>query len=259
MTNFDLIIDLHLRNPRQGPGCDTETRRALDLCRLDHSAPITVADIGCGTGASTLALANSLDAHITAVDFAEPFIDRLRERAAQTDLTDRITTQVASMDSLPFRENQFDLIWSEGAIYNMGFAAGLHAWRPFLRPGAVLAVSHLTWTTATRPDAIHQHWSREYHEITTASANLRTIEQEGYEPIAFFFLPPHCWEDNYYAPLRAGFDAFLARHNHSVAARQIIAAEEAEMQLYNAHSQWYGYAFYIALKIDSAQTASPSD
>lgn len=33
----------------------------------------------------------------------------------------RIETLAASVDALPFEEQSFDAIWSEGAIYNIGF------------------------------------------------------------------------------------------------------------------------------------------
>ena len=58
MNELDLIADLHLRNPRQGPGGDTETLQALQLAGLiDADSSLRVADIGCGTGAGTLLLA----------------------------------------------------------------------------------------------------------------------------------------------------------------------------------------------------------
>lgn len=48
---------------------------------LDKSQPLKIADIGCGTGASTLLLGNLLDAQITAVDFLQDFLDILNTRA----------------------------------------------------------------------------------------------------------------------------------------------------------------------------------
>jgi SAM-dependent methyltransferase len=207
MTDLDLIIDLHLRNDRQGPGGEAETRRALDLARVDARADPAIADLGCGTGASALLLSRWLDARVVAIDAAPAFVERLRERADREGLGDRIDARVGSMESPPIGEASLDLIWSEGAIYNMGFGAGVRAWRRFLRPGGVLAVSELTWTTAGRPAEVERHWTREYPGIATVSQNLRTLEREGYAPLGFFFLPRRCWEANYYAPLRAGFEA----------------------------------------------------
>jgi len=250
MTEFDLLIDLHLRNDRQGPGGEHESRRAIELTGPDPTTPINAADLGCGTGASALMLARELNAHITAIDAAPAFIERLRERAAGAGLADRISAQVGDMASPPFREHELDLIWCESAIYNVGFSEGVRAWRRVLRPGGVLAISELTWTTATRPAEIDSHWNAEYPGITTASANLRTLEAEGYAPLGFFFLPPRCWTDNYYAPLHAGFEPFLERHGHSEAAKRIVDTEQAEIELFRQHGRWYGYAFYVARRLE---------
>lgn len=248
MNDLDFLIDLHARNDRLGPGGDDETRRAIELTRLSNASPLTIADVGCGTGASTLALARSVPGRIRAIDMATAFIERLTERVNRAGLGDRIQAEVGRMESLPFDDGELDLLWSEGAIYNLGFEAGVREWRRFLRPGGVLAVSELTWTTATRPDDITTHWLAEYPEVTTASAKIRTLEQAGYEPLGFFFLPEHCWDSNYYAPLRRGFAAFLDRHDQDDVAKKIVDAAKAEIRLHREHGEWYGYGFYIARK-----------
>tara|TARA_Y100001960_G_C14603641_1_gene792095 strand:- start:703 stop:975 length:273 start_codon:yes stop_codon:yes gene_type:complete len=69
------------------------------------------------------------------------------------------------MDDLPFAESSFDLIWSEGAIYNIGFENGIKQFKKFLKDDGVLAVSEITWLTAQRPDEITQYWETNYPEI----------------------------------------------------------------------------------------------
>ena len=124
MNDYALLIDLHKSANRQGPGGAAETEIALNLTGLDSTAILKVADIGCGTGASTLVLTWHLNAHITAVDFLPGFLAVLEERARRQGHSDRITTLACSMDALPFEEKAFDLIWSEGAIDNIGFERG---------------------------------------------------------------------------------------------------------------------------------------
>lgn len=77
VTDFQLLVDLHRPAELQGSGGDAETIRALELAWLDRSRPLKIADIGCGTGASTLLLARELDTDITAVDFLPEFLDEL--------------------------------------------------------------------------------------------------------------------------------------------------------------------------------------
>ena len=121
MEDLQLLIDLHKGADRQGPGGDTETEKALDISMLDRSEPLKIADIGCGTGASTLALARLLKGHITAVDFLQEFLDVLKTNAEKRGVGEKISTLCCSMDNLPFGDEEFDVLWSEGAIYNIGF------------------------------------------------------------------------------------------------------------------------------------------
>lgn len=249
MTDLDLLIDLHLPNPRQGPGTDAATRRALDLSGLRGRAGLEIADLGCGTGASTCVLAEDLDARVTAVDFVPAFLDALRARAAARGVADRIAPLAASFDALPFALGSLDAIWSEGAIYSLGFEAGLAAWRPLLKPGGVLAVSEITWLTAARPTALQEHWEAEYPEIGTASAKLAALEAQGFSPIGYFPLPRAAWMDGYYTPLRARFPAFLAAHEGDPDARRIVDAEEREIALYEQNAAFVSYGFYVARRV----------
>ncbi len=99
MNDLQLLIDLHKRANRQGPGGDSETRKAMELAMPGASEPLKIADIGCGTGASTMLLAHDLDAQVTAVDFLPDFIDVLKIRAESEGLINKINPIVASMDN----------------------------------------------------------------------------------------------------------------------------------------------------------------
>ena len=249
MDELQLLVDLHKDGPRQGPGGEHETRLAVVLSGLKHASDLKIADIGCGTGASTLVLARELDAHITAVDLLPEFLAKLEDAANRAGISDRITTLLASMDALPFAESAYDAIWSEGSIYSMGFAAGIKAWRRYLKPGGVLAVSELTWLTSQRPAELQAHWEKEYPEVDAASGKIAALERLGFSPIGYFPLPEYCWLDNYYRPMQQRIPGYLDRHEGSAEARAIVAAEEKEISLYERHKAFFSYGYYIAQKI----------
>lgn len=247
--DMQLLIDLHRFNERQGPGSAATTQQAIALAGLDASRRLNIADIGCGTGASTIELAKTLDAEIMAVDFVPNFLDTLQLNAQKHAVADQITTVNASMAALPFDEETFDVIWSEGAIYNMGFAAGVSDWRRLLKKGGKLVVSEITWLRAERPPEIQAYWDAAYPEIDTAAAKIKILEQQGYLFEAYFYLPEACWLEHYYQPLQRCFKAFLDRHAHSEQARNIVIAEEREIALYTQQRNVYSYGMYIAQKI----------
>jgi ubiquinone/menaquinone biosynthesis C-methylase UbiE len=246
---MQLLIDLHKSNFRQGPGGDDETMKALKLAGLEKSTPLRIADIGCGTGAATIQLAKELNATITAVDFLPEFLAELQIRAKAEGVAEKITTLSCSMDNLPFADEEFDVIWSEGAIYNMGFAAGVKAWGRFLKPGGKLIVSEITWLTAERPSELQSHWDAEYPEIDVASAKIGILEQHGYCPEAYFYLPEHCWLENYYKPMQNGFAAFIERNGGTAQAKEVVECEQHEIALYEKYRNYYSYGVYIAKKL----------
>ena len=250
MQDYRLLIDLHRQGDRQGPGGDAETEQAVSLAMIDRVAPLKVADVGCGTGASALVLARLLNARIQAVDLLQDFLDVLNYRAERMGVADRVSTQACAMDNLPFAEEELDVVWSEGAIYNIGFARGVSAWRRYLKPGGLLVVSEITWITNARPPELQQYWASEYPEIDVASAKIRILEKYGYSPIGYFVLPEHCWLDGYYRPMQDRFEEFLDRHVNSAEARAVVAAEQREIDLYERYKAHFSYGVYIARRLD---------
>jgi SAM-dependent methyltransferase len=248
LDDLSLLIDFHVDALRQGPGGDEETRLAIALSGLAGRSGLKIADIGCGSGAPTRVLARELDATVTAVDLFPAFLRQLESWAEREGLSDRIEPLAASMEALPFDAEALDAIWSEGAIYNMGFEEGVRNWRRFLKPGGILAVSELTWLTEQRPTELERHWMEHYPQVDTASAKLRILESNGYRPLAYFVLKPHCWLENYYRPMQARFGGFLARHGHAPGATAIVSAEEAEIGLYESNTEFVSYGYYVAQK-----------
>lgn len=248
MSETDLLIELHKNNPRQGPGGEVQTLKALDFIETRNQASLKIADLGCGTGGQTLILAHHTGGQITAVDLFDPFLFELEKRAKQQGLEKKITTLNASMEKLPFQREEFDIIWSEGAIYNIGFETGIKNWKDFIKSGGFLVISEITWITRHRPKEIENFWKLEYPEIDTAGRKIQILEDHGYTLSGYFYLPQESWWENYYLPLQASFPSFLARHN-SREAEKIIKEHQAEMELYEKYKQYYSYGFYIARKI----------
>ena len=138
---FDLalICEYFAHLDRQGPGSPELTIKALSF--IDNLTDESrIADIGCGSGGQTMVLAEQTQGKITGIDLFPVFIDLFNQNVEKRNLQERVKGVVGSMDNLPFREEEFDLLWSEGAIYNIGFERGLNEWRKFLKPGGYVAV-----------------------------------------------------------------------------------------------------------------------
>jgi len=249
MTEIELLIDFHKDANRQGPGSALETMKALNLIGVNQKENLKIADIGCGSGAQTIVLVQNINGQITAVDLFPEFLVELDNKAKKLGLHHRIKTLKKSMEDLPFDNEEFDLIWSEGAIYIKGFETGIKEWKNYLKTGGYLAVSEITWITNSRPKEIEEYWNKEYPEIDTASIKIRILEENGYSPVGYFILSQNSWIDNYYKPMEKRFSAFLEKHNYSEMVRNIVEEHKEEIRKYQKYKDYYSYGFYIAKKI----------
>ncbi len=152
------------------------------------------------------------------------------------------------MDNLPFQDEELDLIWSEGAIYNIGFERGMNEWNRFLKKGGFIAVTEASWFTPERPAEIEDFWMANYPEIDTIPNKIAQMEKAGYTLTAHFILPENCWTEHFYAPQFPAQEAFLKEYPGNAAAADLIAGQRYEESLYYKYKEYYGYVFYIGQK-----------
>ena len=246
--DFNLICEYFSSIERQGPGSNEVTIKALNFIE-NINKESQIADIGCGTGGQTMILAQNTTGQIRAFDLFPMFIDMFNMNAKKLNLNDRVQGIVGNMDNLPFRDEELDLIWSEGAIYNIGFERGLREWRKFLKKGAYIAVTEASWFTEERPAEINDFWMNAYPEINTISNKVAQMQKHGYIPVATFILPENCWIENFYIPQISAQEKFLKKYSGNKTAEDFIASERHEANLYNKYKSFYGYVFYIGKKI----------
>ncbi|MDO9680618.1 MAG: class I SAM-dependent methyltransferase, partial [Bacteroidales bacterium] len=154
---FKLICEYFSAVERQGPGSPETTIKAAGFIDNLNSGS-KIADLGCGTGGQTMTLAQHVPGEITGIDLFPDFIDLFNKNAVNWGLDKRVKGITGSMDDLPFKDEELDLIWSEGAIYNIGFERGLNEWRRYLKKGGYIAVSEASWFTPERPAEIETFW-----------------------------------------------------------------------------------------------------
>jgi SAM-dependent methyltransferase len=228
--------------PRQGPGSEGCTREALRRLGALPPAP-RVLDLGCGSGRSALVLAETLQTKVIAVDIHQPFLDQLRAAAEERGLEDLIEPRCADMRASGVPAGSVDLLWSEGALYLLGFEAGLRLWRPLLAPGGCLVASECSWLTADPPTEAATFFRAGYPGMAGIEQNLGRARAAGFDVVDHFALPPEAWWDEYYAPLEQRMTELAPEADPELAA--VIAETRREIELYRRHGDSYGYVFYL--------------
>ncbi len=246
--DYRLIREYFSSVERQGPGSPEVTLQALNF--VDNlTEKSSIADVGCGTGGQTMVLAQNTPGKITGIDLSPEYIAKLNKKAELLNLQDKVKGIDGSMENLPFQEDEFDLIWSEGAIYHIGYERGLKEWRKFLKKGGYIALSENTWFTDERPVEIQKFWQKAYPEIDTIPNKVAQMQKAGYMPVATFVLPESCWTEHFFPPLLAVQEAFLKRYAGNQAAENFIKHEQYVTELYYKYKAYFGLAFYIGKRI----------
>lgn len=239
-----LFFELYSNLPQQAPGSTKCTQEAYGMLPLTVDIP-QILDIGCGTGRQTLDLLEVCSGQITAVDIHPPFIDELNNTIQRKGLKNKLKAQVADMTNLSFEVAQFDIIWSEGAIYQMGFENGLKAWKNFLKPRGFMVVSEICWIKSKIPQEIMEYWQAQYPGITYIKNLVDISEKLGFDVLSHFTLPEKDWNRNYYLHLSKNLEAFKQKYAQNELALSVAKETETEIAMYKKYSDYYSYLFLI--------------
>jgi len=224
-----------------GPGGDAHTLHVLSL--LPKKEFRLVVDAGCGTGRQTMALAKELHAVVHAIDSHEPFLTDVVKRARQAQLAHYVQAHCMDMKDIPQRFQNIDLLWSEGAAYNIGFPNALATWKSALAPTGIVVVSEMCWLNENPPATVREYFQSGYPDMRTVQLNAAAAEGAGYKVLATYILPREAWVEGYYDVLGPRAQALLNHQDSSV--RDFAAETIKEIDIFEHSSDSYGYAFFV--------------
>ena len=202
-----------------------------------------VVDAGCGAGRQTFVLANELRTLIHAVDSYQPFLDRLRQRAKEKGLAQLVRMHCMDMKDIASVFPAIDLLWAEGAAYNVGFANALTTWAKAITPDGFAVVSELCWLRDKIPEAVRAFFQLAYPQMQSVEQNIQTAVEAGYKLFNTCTLPKETWVKDYYDILEPRAKS-LANHS-DVAVRDFAVETLREIKTFKISEDSYGYVFYV--------------
>jgi SAM-dependent methyltransferase len=247
MEGIEYVYELCEALPRCGPGDNEYTRCAFHAIPHPPKHPF-ILDIGCGTGAQTIELAKISNGKIVALDNHQAFLDKLMDRAESQGRGEKIIPKNISMLDMDFGEETFDIIWSEGALYCMGFQNGLRQCHGLLKNEGFLVVTELVYTTSDPPDILTRYLEDEYPDIKSIENNIELIQKEGLAPVSHFTLPESAWLNNYYIPMEKELPRLKKKYRGNDVALSVFKAFTNEINFYKKYSKFYGYEFFVMQK-----------
>jgi SAM-dependent methyltransferase len=242
---WELFFAVYEALPRQGPGSRGAAERALVLCRDLPPAP-RVADLGCGVGAQSLYLAELTGGVVVAVDRHAASVARLRAAVNRRGLDRRVLPVVGDIGGLALPPGRCDLVWSEGALYNLGLATALSMCRELLRPGGWLVFTDAVWRTDEAPAEVRASFAADYPTMGRVEDVLAAIAASGLSPAGHFTLPDEAWWDDFYTPMERRIAALVEEHAGDAEALAALAELAREPEMHRLHSRHYAYEYFVA-------------
>jgi len=162
-------------------GHAAELRAMIAALPLQHGD--RVLDMACGEGVYTCWLAERVgpNGRVHGVDISAAYLALARERAAATAQRDIMSFQTGNIDSLPFDDDTFDLVWCAQSMYTLPDSErALRELRRVTRPGGTVAIFE--------NDTLHQlvlPWPAEL-ELAVRAAQIRSINETTPSSAKFF-------------------------------------------------------------------------
>lgn len=242
---WEIFFQVFEHLPRQGPGNRACAARALGLCHELPACP-AVLDMGCGVGGQTLHLAELTAGSIVAIDSHAPSIERLKAAVAMRGLSHRVSAIVGDMARPGQPPGAFDLVWSEGALYNLGLREALRICHGLLRPGGYLAFTDAIWRKENPPPEVKAGFDLDYPGMGRLEDDVAAIRDNGFELVGHFTLPDEAWWDDFYAPMVQRIAELRGLHAGDAEASAILDQLAQEPELHRRHAEFFAYEFFVA-------------
>jgi len=201
------------------------TRRAFRMLpKLDRPR---ILDIGCGSGAPTMELARLGQGEVIGIDIDQPALDKLNRKISEAGFSDRIQAVNCSILDMVFPNESFDIIWSEGSIFVIGFERGIREWKRFLKPNGFMVI---------------------HDEKGNVEEKLEQISQCGYKLLGYFILSEDTWWTEYFAPLEKLITKSQTIHTEDPQALEELNQARGELEMFKSNPERNSSVYFVIQK-----------
>jgi len=190
------------------------TRKAFRMLpKLDRPR---ILDIGCGSGVPTMELARLGQGEVIGIDIDQTALDKLARKIRDAVLSNRVQAVSLSVLDMVFPDESFDIIWSEGSIFAIGFKRGIQEWRRFLKPNGFMVI---------------------HDEKGNVEEKLEQISECGYRLLGYFILNEETWWTEYFAPLEKMIAESQADYTDDPHALEELAQAQRELEMFKSNPE----------------------
>ena len=170
-----------------------------------------ILDIGCGSGVPTMELARLGQGEVIGIDIDQPALDKLAKKIREAGFSNRVQAVNCSILDMAFPDESFDIVWSEGSIFVIGFKRGIQEWKRFLKPNGFMVI---------------------HDEKGNVEEKLEQISRCGYKLLGHFILSEDTWWTEYFAPLEKLIAKSQTSYTHDPHTLEELNQAQRELEMF---------------------------
>jgi ubiquinone/menaquinone biosynthesis C-methylase UbiE len=201
------------------------TRRAFRM--LPELDKPRILDIGCGSGVPTMELARLGQGEVIGIDVDQRALDKLNRKIREAGFANRVQAMNCSILDMLFPDESFDIIWSEGAIFVVGFEMGIREWKRFLKPNGFMVI---------------------HDEKGNVEGKLEQISNCGYKLLGYFVLSQDTWRTEYFAPLEKLVAKSQTIHTDDLQVLEELNQARRELEMFNNNPERNNSVYFVIQK-----------
>ncbi|MEX1018259.1 MAG: class I SAM-dependent methyltransferase [Litorilinea sp.] len=221
-----------------------------EICRLQPG--MTQLDLACGKGEMLCLWANAWGIRGTGVDISPVFLAAARRRAAELEVTDRVTLveadagpYLAQSDHPRADAETFDIVSCIGATWiGNGLTGSLNLMRPALKPGGLLLVGEPYWVDPPPAGAPEIVGFGKY-DYASLLGTFERFEAAGCELVEMVLSDLDSW-DRYEAAQWWTVEEWLRDNPHSTDATTIRGLRDESRRNYlTLLRRYFGWGVFV--------------
>jgi ubiquinone/menaquinone biosynthesis C-methylase UbiE len=186
-----------------------------------------ILDVGCGYGIPTIELARLSQGEVTGIDIDQPALDKLSRKIKEMGLTDRVQAVNCSILDMDFPDESFDIVWSEGSIYAIGFERGLREWKHLIKQNGYMVI---------------------HDEQGNVNEKLKQISDSGYELLGYFMLNEDIWRNEYFTPLKELVAESRTKNINDPNILEALLQAQTELDMFERNPERNSSVYFVMKK-----------
>ncbi len=202
------------------------TRKAFRMLpKLDKPR---ILDIGCGSGVPTMELARLGQGEVIGIDIDQPALDKLTRKISEAGFSNQVQAVNCSILDMSFPDESFDIIWSEGSIFVIGFERGIWEWKHLLKTNGFMVI---------------------HDEKGNIEEKLEQISKCGYMLLGYFVLSQDTWRAEYFAPLEELVAKSQTIHTDDPQALEELNQAQRELEMFRNNPERNNSVYFVIQKL----------